>query len=74
VTDRSISKNNSENSEHSVLQHLDKQQLIQHVQDLQEELRLSRAFSNIAIREQMTQFSSGAVEIAFLLKRSSRST
>jgi len=48
VADRSISKNNSENSEHSVLQHLDKQQLIQHVQDLQEELRLSRAFSNIA--------------------------
>jgi adenine-specific DNA-methyltransferase len=30
------------------LQHLDKQQLIQHVQDLQEELRLSRAFSHIA--------------------------
>lgn len=48
MADRSISKNNSENSEHSVLQHLDKQQLIQHVQDLQEELRLSRAFSNIA--------------------------
>jgi adenine-specific DNA-methyltransferase len=35
-------------SEQSVLQHLGKPELIQHIQDLQEELRMSRAFSNIA--------------------------
>jgi adenine-specific DNA-methyltransferase len=48
VADRSTGKKTpSDNPESSVLQHLDKQQLIQCVEDLQEELRMSRAFAHI---------------------------
>ena len=49
VPDRPTSeKTISENSEHPVLQHLNKRDLVHLVEDLQEELRMSRAFSNIA--------------------------
>lgn len=37
-----------DSSLHPVLKHLSKQELIQQVEDLQEELRMSRAFANIA--------------------------
>lgn len=37
-----------DSSSHPVLKHLNKQELIQHIEDLQEELRMSRAFTNIA--------------------------
>lgn len=46
--DHSTRKNlSSQSPEPSILQHLDKQELIQHIEDLQEELRMSRAFSNV---------------------------
>lgn len=41
-------KHSLNKSDKSVLHHLRKQDLIQHVQDLQEELRMSKAFSQIA--------------------------
>lgn len=37
-----------DSSSHPVLKLLNKQELIQHIEDLQEELRMSRAFTNIA--------------------------
>ena len=48
MADRTAPKTPTVNGpEHTVLNHLSKQDLIQHVQDLQEELRMSRAFSQI---------------------------
>ena len=49
MADRTAPKKKSLNkSDESVLHHLSKQDLIRHVQNLQEELRMSRAFSRIA--------------------------
>jgi adenine-specific DNA-methyltransferase len=49
VADRIATKRPPLNSpENPVLQHLSKPELIQHVEDLQEELRMSKAFSQIA--------------------------
>ena len=49
MADRTASRKKSLNkSDESALHHLRKQDLIQHVQDLQEELRMSKAFSQIA--------------------------
>ena len=49
MADRIATKKPSlDSSDHPVLQHLTKQELIQHVEDLQEELRMSKAFSQIA--------------------------